>query len=135
MVVVIIVALVVEKGGSCCFCCVGPVAAFFIPQLPPIVSDDPLGMRGLHTAVCSAAPTGWLSSQVFFSVTYVTCCIECSVAPTVAAPQTEAPSSVHKCFDAFPIRVNEFNIDRATVASLEADRGVRISVLHEARCD
>ena len=67
----------------------GPAAAVvFIPQLPPIVSDDPLGMRGLHTAVCSAAPTGWLSTQVFFSVTYVACCIECSLAPPVAAPQT-----------------------------------------------
>ena len=88
MVVVIIVVLVVKKSGSCCFCCVGPVTAFFIPQLPPIVSDDPLGMRGLHTAVCSAALTGWLSNQVFFSVTHVTFCTECSVAPTVAAPQT-----------------------------------------------
>ena len=88
MVVVIIVVVVVEKTVAAAPAVLVLLLLFFIPQLPPIVSDDPLGMKSLHTAVCSAAPTGWLSSQVFFSVTYVTCCIECPVAPTVASPQT-----------------------------------------------
>ena len=49
-----------------------------------------LGLNGLHVAVCSVAPTGWARTQVGFSVTCVICCTGCSVAPAVAAPQTEA---------------------------------------------
>ena len=42
------------------------------------------------SAVCSVASNGWARTQVGFSVTCVICCTGCSVAPTVAAPQTEA---------------------------------------------
>ena len=83
------------------------------------LSHGPLLMKGLHIAVCSVAPTVWLSTHVF-SVMSVACCTECSVAPTVAAPQPDAPSSVHKRFDASPHYATKLNIDRATVAPLEA---------------
>ena len=70
-------------------------AVVFTSLLSPIVSDGPTVMQGLHIAVSCVAPTGRVGTQLGFSLTCATCSTECSVPPTVAAPQPEAPSSVH----------------------------------------